>query len=70
MRKSNIRVISTRGSIKKGLKEIERQNLRYSILVGENELELIEKGTIVVKDMKLHKQENIDLSSFINKLQL
>ena len=66
IRKSNIRVISMKGSVKKGLKEVEKQNLRYAVILGENELELINDNKIVVKDMKLHKQECIDLETFIN----
>ena len=55
-----------KGSVKKGLKEVEKQNLRYAVILGENELELINDKKIVVKDMKLHNQECIDLETFIN----
>lgn len=55
-----------RGSIKKGLKELEKQNIRYAVIVGEDELSLADQSIVVVKDLDSHKQSQMSIDALIH----
>ena len=66
MRNQGIKVISFHGSVKKALKEMETRHVRYSVILGENELDLWKQSKVLVKDMAIRQQSEIDIQSFIH----
>ena len=54
-----------RGSIKKGIKELEKQNVRYAVIVGEDELPLADQSIMVVKDLESHEQSHMTIDSLV-----
>ena len=52
--------------MKAQMKVADRYNAKYSIIIGQSELE---SGTLVVKDMKSFEQETINLENIVDYLQ-
>lgn len=52
--------------MKKGIKGAVSQNLRYVLLIGEDELSSYENSRVVVKDLVKRTQKEMDIHDFIN----
>ena len=52
--------------MRKGIKNAVSQNLRYVLLIGEDELSSYEKSRVVVKDLVKRTQKEMDIHDFIN----
>jgi histidyl-tRNA synthetase len=53
-------------SMKAQMKEANRENARYTLIVGESELE---SGKFTWRDMKNSTEESLDWSHILNKLR-
>jgi histidyl-tRNA synthetase len=53
-------------SVKQQMREANRQNARFALLLGDDELN---EGTIAVKDLESHDQTNMSMVAAIAKLQ-
>lgn len=52
--------------MKRGIRNAVSQNLRYVLLIGEDELNSYENSRVVVKDLVKRTQEEMDIHDFIN----
>ena len=52
--------------MKAQMRNADRYNAKYSIIIGQSELE---SGALVVKDMKSFEQETIKLEDIVDYLQ-
>lgn len=67
IRDRNVKTVYCRGagSIKKALKDVVRQKLRYAVLMGTNELSLLNQSKLLVKDMASREQKEMSIDEFL-----
>lgn len=57
------------GSVKRAMKEVVSQNLRYAVMMGTNELPLLKQSRILVKDMSSREQKEVIIDDFVHSCQ-
>lgn len=57
------------GSVKRAMKDVVSQNLRYAVMIGTNELPLLKRSKILVKDMSSREQREVDIEDFLLSCQ-
>ncbi|OAO16504.1 histidyl-tRNA synthetase [Blastocystis sp. ATCC 50177/Nand II] len=57
------------GSVKRAMKEVVSQNLRYAVMMGTNELPLLKQSRILVKDMSSREQKEVSIDDFVHSYQ-
>ena len=70
IRERNVKAVYCKGAgnIKKALKEVARQQLRYAVLLGTNELSLLNQSKLLVKDMASREQKEMNIDAFLSLL--
>ena len=57
------------GSVKRAMKEVVSQNLRYAVMMGTNELPLLKQSRVLVKDMSSREQREVSIDDFLHSCQ-
>jgi histidyl-tRNA synthetase len=63
----NVLLQTEMGKLKKQLKYANRENVRFCVLIGEDELK--EKNCVLVKDMKTRIQEEVEVEDVVGFIQ-
>ena len=71
LREKDQKVVLCRGlgSVKRAMKEVVSQNLRYAVMMGTNELPLLKQSRILVKDMSSREQKEVSIDDFVHSYQ-